>query len=322
MDVARVLSDRFNCMRCHAEREWFRISRPARRENSTIHRFQCIQCGDQIVAKVFRGGVSRYGDGDAKARARREYETLLALQRLFAPDGRYGTLEPLGCLESVGSGIVITHLFPGDDLIHYMKRLDAVGVAETCRAAGEWLRTLHESSESDPQTRELDTADKLSYLTDNYGALLRGNRKMWTAYRRLEKEGPRSGLRAFRTARLHGDFKPENMLCDGTRYVGLDVQWRTVGPAVYDLAPFLNHLWLAGRSIGSPKNRHYDLAETAFLAGYGDADEMRGLRWAQLYFALCQMGGYLKRGHLVGSYGDWKMRPLVGRLTAQLERTA
>lgn len=316
MDVAQVLGEQFDCARCHATGEWSQIARPALRQNSIVHRLQCAQCGDQIVAKVSRGNES--GDSDGRAHSRREYETLRALQLSFPADLRYATLEPLGYIESVGSGIVITRLFHGKDLIHYMRKLDTTSVAEACREAGGWLRTLHESGECDAQRRGLDAADKLSYLTNSYGALLRGDSKMWAAYRCLVQEGLRIGTPAFCAVRLHGDFKPENMLCDGRRYVGLDVQWQTAGPAVYDLAPFLNHLWLAGGSPGFPANRHYQQAETAFLAGYGHVDDMRVLRWAQLYFALCQLGGYRKRGHLAASYARWKIWPLVRRLTGQL----
>lgn len=319
MDVTQVLGCQFNCARCGAEGAWFPIARPALRQNSIVHRLQCAQCGDQIVAKVSRGDDLRDGNGEAMAHSHREYETLRALQSLFPPDRRYGTLEPLGYIESFKSGIVITRLFQGDDLIHYMRKLDTTSVAEACRAVGGWLRTLHESGDSDVQKRGLGAKDKLSYLTDSYGATLRGNLKMWSAYRCLEQEGSRMDTPVFCAVRLHGDFKPENMLCNGTQYVGLDVQWRTAGPAVYDLAPFLNHLWLAGRRFGSLAKRHYQQTEAGFLAGYGYAGDMRVLRWVQLYFALCQLGGYRQRGLLAASYASWKVWPLVRQLTGQLE---
>lgn len=142
---------------------------------------------------------------------------------------------------------------------------------------------------------------------------------MQAAYRCLRQEGSRLGASAFRTVRLHGDFKPGNMLCDGTRYVGLDVQWRTTAPAVFDLAPFLNHLWLARRRLESFDNRQYDQNESEFLAGYEAVDDIRTLRWVQLYFSLCQLGGYYQRGRLAAVYADWKVRPLVRKLVGQLQ---
>ena len=55
----------------------------------------------------------------------------------------------------------------------------------------------------------------------------------------------------------------------------------------------------------------YDMAGSVFLSGYGDADEMRALRQAQLYVARCNMRGYRQWGDPVASYASWKMRPLV-----------
>jgi aminoglycoside phosphotransferase (APT) family kinase protein len=125
-----------------------------------------------------------------------------------------------------------------------------------------------------------------------------------------------------RAVRQHGDFKPDNMLCDGTRYVGLDIRWRSIGAAAYDLAPFLNHLWSDGRAVvGSRTRRVYDLAESAFLSGYGDVGDMRTLRWVQLYFALCYMGEYRQRGRLAASYANWTVWPFVRRLVKQLQET-
>jgi hypothetical protein len=318
MDVAQTLADQFNCTRCHAAGGWLQTEPPALRQNSIVHRLQCANCGDQIVAKVNRANEPLAGDEEAGAHLRHEYETLCALQLLFPADSHYGTLEPLGYLESGGDEMVITRLFPGKDLLHYMRKLDPAGVAEACRAAGGWLRALHENGDPGARGRGLDAGDKLDYLTDRYGAVLRENSKTWAAYQRLEQESSRISTSVFGPFKLHGDFKPENMLCDGRRYVGLDVQWRTAGPAVYDLAPFLNHLWLGGYGFGSLANRRYQLAEAGFLAGYGYPDDMHILRWTQLYFALCQLGGYRKRGPLAAGYAHWKVWPLVRRLSRQL----
>jgi hypothetical protein len=268
------------------------------------------------VAKV--GRESELSDGQAQGHLRREYETLGALQRQFPSDKSYGTLEPLGYLEFSGSVILVTRLFQGDDLIHYMKTLDASGIADACRAAGGWLHRLHESGNCGMEMKGLGVADRLSYLTETYGAILCGNAALKAAYHCLEREGSQIDELTFRAVRLHGDFKPENMLCDGTRYVGLDVQWRTTGSPVYDLAPFLNHLWLARRRLGLRDERHYARVETGFLAGYKAVGDIRILRWLQLYFSLCQLGGYYQRGRLAAGYASWKVWPLARKLVGQL----
>ena len=266
--------------------------------------------------------VSRREDlrNDARAEARREYKTLCTLQRVFPQDERFGTLVPLGYLEFSGHGIMITRHFRGDDLAHHLRSLDEPGAQEACLGAGVWLRKLHESGAPDAKTRMLDVADKLDYLAVTYGAVLRRDRETVTAYRCLEQAGPRIDAREFRVVRQHGDFKPQNMLCDGTRYIGLDIHWQSIGAAVYDLAPFLNHLWLASRTLGGLlTNRHYRQRESMFLAGYGYGDDdAQALHWAQLYFALCHLGAYRQKGRLAAGYASWRIGPLVRELARRL----
>ena len=292
------------------------MTRPLLRQNSSIQRLRCARCQEQIVAKVSRRDDLR---NDARAEARREYETLCTLQRVFPQDEHFGTLVSLGYLESSGRGIMITRHFCGDDLAHHLRSLGEPGAQDACHAAGVWLRKLHESGDPGVQTRMLGVADKLDYLAVTYGAVLRRDRETWTAYRCLEQAGSRIDARAFRVVRQHGDFKPQNMLCDGTRYIGLDIHWQSIGSAVYDLAPFLNHLWLVSRTLGGLlTNRHYRQRESMFLAGYGYGDDAQAVYWAQLYFALCYLGAYRQKGRLAASYARWRIGSLVRELERQL----
>lgn len=318
MDVTPVINTQFVCARCHASGSWVLVGRPQSRQNSSIYRLQCTRCQEQIVAKV-----SRRGDlGDAaRVQARHEYETLCELQRVFPQDEHYGTLVSLGYVESSERGIMITRHFRGSDLTHYLRSPSAPGAPGACHAAGVWLRKLHDSNQVDQQTQVPGVADKLEYLKDTYGAVLRPDRNLLTACRRLEQAASHTDSRRSRVVRQHGDFKPQNMLCDGIRYIGLDIQWQSIGSAIYDLAPFLNHLWLAGRTLGcSFANRHYRHRESMFLAGYGyrDEDDTRAVHWAQLYFALCYVGGYRQKGRLAAGYASWRLGPLIRELSARL----
>lgn len=257
--------------------------------------------------------------GDARAEVLREYQTLCTLQSAFPQDEHFGTLASLGYLESSGLGIMITRYFRGNDLAHCLGSMNEDIAREACRAAGIWLRKLHGSGDPDSQAQKPDVTHKLDYLANTYGAVLRRERETWAAFRCLEQAASRINTMRFRVVRQHGDFKPQNMLYDGSRYVGLDIHWQNVGSPIYDLAPFLNHLWLAGRGLGGPrKNLHYRQRESMFLAGYGNGDDAQAVRWAQLYFALCYLGGYRRRGRLRASYANWKVGPLVRELAAQL----
>ena len=316
MNITQALNRQFECTRCHDSHNWIRTRRPAVRQNSSIYRLRCGHCGEQIVAKVVGG---TYSGEAARRRTRREYESLCELQSKFAQDERYGTLVPLGHLEYAGHGILITRFTRGEDLGHYLRTLDAAGVKAACRASGVWLKKLHESDVKSEQ-KYLGAADKISFLASTYGAALRRDREAVAAWELLARESSIIDAVAVIAVRQHGDFKPDNMLCDGTRFVGLDIPWQYTGAAVYDVAPFLNHLWLEGRvTTASRRLRLYDLAESAFLSGYGDIGEMHALRWVQLYFALCYLGACRQRGRLVASYASWKGWPLVRRLAAQLE---
>lgn len=296
------------------------MTRPLHRQNSSIHRLQCLRCREQVVAKVSRDdGLLR----DASAQTRREYETLCLLQRVFPQDERYGTLVPLGCLESTGRAIMITRHFPSNDLARHVRLLDAHAMQEACHAAGLWLRKLHDSSDTVAQKQVLNVADKLHYLASTYGGVLCGDRKTWATYRCLEQVGSRMGTQVLGFVRQHGDFKPQNMLCDGTRYIGLDIHWQSIDSPIYDIAPFLNHLWLGGSMLATSRAWHrHELAENGFLTGYGNVADMQALRWAQLYFALCHLGAYRQRGRLAARYMDWKLRPFALKLATRLEEAS
>lgn len=319
LDIAQVLNGRLGCTSCQTSKSWVATARTAVRQYSSVHRLRCQDCGQQIVAKVVGG---EYSSGYARVHARKEYEALCTLQSVFPQDERYGTLIPLGHLEWDGRGIVVTRLAPGQDLTHYLRTLDAASAEAACRSSGVWLKKLHESDVHE-QRKCLGTEDKISFLADTYGTDLHADPTTEGAYELFAQCGSQLDVEPVFAVRQHGDFKPENLLCDGTRYIGLDIRWRTIGAAVYDLAPFLNHLWLGGRVARRHRTRRiYEPLESAFLSGYGDVGDLRVLRWAQLYFALCYMGKYRQRGRLGGGFANWKVRPLVRNLVAQIREAA
>lgn len=317
MDVVRILNERFECTSCHALGRWARAARPSRRQNSDIHHLACASCGERIVAKLNRGQGPA---DDGRAQAVREYETLRALQGMFPQDGRFGTLVPLGQFEAEGRGIMVTRLFRGVDLARYSRKLALEEVQETFRSAGAWLRMLHQVGRNGAPAQTLGIADKLDYLERTHGSALRADPAVQEARGVLERIGSHLEMLAVPAVCIHGDFKPENLLYDGTRFVGLDIHLANVGAAVYDVAPFLNHVWFACNGAWSPRARQrHELACTGFLSGYGDLGDARVLRWVQLYFALCYLGGYRQRGALASRYASWKVWPLVRSLAGSLD---
>lgn len=319
MDVVRILNERFECASCHVTGRWTSAARPSMRQNSEIHHLACAQCGERIVVKVNRGQGPA---DDGRAQARREYETLCALQNMYPQDDRFGTLVPLGHLEAEGRGIMVTRLFRGVDLAHYSRKLALQDVQETFRSAGTWLRTLHQIERDGTSEQALGVADRLDYLERTYGNVLNADPAIQEASGVLARTGHRLDALTLPAVRIHGDFKPENLLCDGVRLVGLDIHLTSVGAAVYDVAPFLNHVWFAcHRPWSRSAKQRQELAYAGFLSGYGDVGDMRVLSWVQLYFALCHLGGYRKRGTLASRYANWKVWPLVRSLAGSLENT-
>lgn len=317
-NVTQILNKDFTCPGCQTSGNWHKTARPKNRANSTIYRLKCGRCGEEIVAKVPRSGSNPDG---ARLQARKEYRTLCELQFTFPQSAEYGTLTPLGYLEPDALGVMITRLFNGENLIRQARVLGFTRPSGVFYSAGVWLRKLHDSCPRGYQFRTLDVEGKIGYLERRYGAVWARHGKLHVICERFKERAANIKSIPVRTTWSHGDFKPENVLCDGHKYVALDMQLENYGAFVYDLASFLNHLHLA--SLGIPGywiRRDYPQAEKDFLAGYGGLgeQEMSALRWAQLYFALCYFGAYQQRSPIAAIYANWKMRPLANKLAAQL----
>lgn len=319
-ETVATVNSHLPCPQCHAAGTWAEAVRPKRRQNSTLHQLRCRQCGNRVAAKVSGGTQWRE---DHREQLENEYATLCSLSDAFSREEGGGVLQPLGYMESAGHGILVTQWFAGADLARSARRLDPDALEQSFRLAGSWLRRLHGADNKQRPCLQLGVPLKIKHLSQTYGEVLRTSPRAQEACKLLATTG--GGLEALttRAVRIHGDFKPQNMLYDGTRCVGLDIHWGIVGAAVYDLAPFLNHLWLAGAGHrGTSADERYQLAEDAFLQGYGLVDSMPAMRWAQLYFSLCHLGGYRQRGRLGAAYANWSILPLVRRLERQLREAA
>lgn len=287
------------------------------RQNATIHRLRCSRCNAEIVAKV----VETRGDTDTRPRALvREHEALNELQLAYPQDARFKVAAPVDFLTENSCAILITRFYPGDTAARYLRTRNPQRVAQLCRAAGTWLRKLHNCSPEKPARGQLGVTDKLGYMRANFGSAMSRDRVLRDGYTALERCAAELGPTELPFARQHGDCKPENILYDGTTMVGLDVQWETVGATVYDVAQFLDNAWLsvlpALRLSVAPGL--YPKAEAAFLQGYGEAHGMPGLRWAQLYFALCYLGRSHQRSWPARVYVRHEVYPLAKWLAHQV----
>lgn len=74
-------------------------------------------------------------------------------------------------------------------------------------------------------------------------------------------------LRTTRTALVHGDFSPKNLLVQGAHVVVLDWEVAHAGDPAFDLAYFAHHLWL--KAARAPAHAEaLDAALAAFRAAY------------------------------------------------------
>lgn len=314
MNIVAVLNGDLTCPACRTKDGWRLASRPRTRRNSTIHNLQCVNCNERIAAKTPHANDASGGSGWL---IQREFRTLSLLQTVFAQDGQFGTISPLGWFD----GIMVTRWFAGSDLRHYVRTLDAKRALDACRCAGAWLRRLHDSSPDCYKAQAFDVNDKLETLTDRYARLLNGDRGMTTPWNALKQHAATVARHPVRTTWSHGDFKPDNMLCDGRRYVGLDIHLQFEAPVVLDIASFLDHASLDSQNFVSAKPRHdFRLLEEAFLRGYGElgGQDLIALRWAELYFALSYLGRAWQRGPLWARHANWRVGPLVRTLAERL----
>ena len=250
-----------------------------------------------------------------------EYQALLAMQTIFSADDSYGALTPVGYIRFDRYEALVTRLFAGDDLYRCARRADARGLGPMFHGAGALLRKLHEACPNSISFRPLDAPSKLKHLDEAYGEQLLAAPSMFDAFTQLRDGASRIARTKVAWAWSHGDFKPENVLYDGRKIVVFDTKLSTNGDCVYDIASFLNHVRLGGRTPGGWKvSRDYQQIEAEFLSGYGTLGlpQIAVLRWAQLYFMLCYYGRYARRGKMAKLYAQYKIGILVRDIAKEL----
>jgi hypothetical protein len=311
-----VLNRALACPDCHGNATWRRTSRARIRQNSVIHWLECSDCRQGIVAKRPLVPGSALGD---HRRAELEYQVLRELESRFPQSDEYGTLIPVAYVDEVGT--LVTRRFAGRNLTSHLRRSHHSGPPEFGHKAGIWLRKLHDACPRGYDKQSLGVGDKVHYLESTYGAALAREPVARIAYEKLVEAGNELKASPFRCTWGHGDFKPENVLFDGQKYVGMDTLLEHRSAVLYDLASFLDHLLLAGRTIWRRDAREsFGEAGECFLTGYGDLDsgDLHAIRWLQLYFMLCYWARSQGRDRIRAIYGNWQILPLLRRAGTKL----
>jgi aminoglycoside phosphotransferase (APT) family kinase protein len=215
---------------------------------------------------------------DQADRRRLELEALRMVEARLEEvgDPKLVAVRPLGLLPE--SSAVVMEAFEGEPLHrHLMRGPFQRGAARRptalARAAGRWLRILHDTPPSTQQVRQAARSD-LAAAFASYGSFL-------AAARGSNELDPLVAAGIDAVSRLpdplplvitHGDFAPRNILVDATgRLAVIDLLARWQAPAYEDVAAFLVALHMSRANAvtrGVLFGPTFERLEPAFLAGY------------------------------------------------------
>jgi Phosphotransferase enzyme family len=214
-----------------------------------------------------------------------EYRILATLREQFAGLPYLTVVRPVACFAEELS--LLTEEWPGRGLDTVLGGVGGVRgrkrreeTARQCELAGEWLK--HFQSFTVPEEpRTFDLAELFQYceerlnLVRGAGARQLDGDTAVRVRRRLERLAVDVDRGELAVSGQHNDFRPENMLGDGSRLALLDFTGFRHGTRLYDFMKF----WLKLEDVeGSVFGRGREVSElqTAFRAGYGLGADPRG----------------------------------------------
>jgi hypothetical protein len=252
------------------------------------------------------------------------YNALERFAQLASGDPVLRCPEPLYVFPE--EGIVVAEWIDGPNLEKVFARASAAEAVEAARQAGNWLGRLQHLTEL--HSAPLPVAALLQGLDEVY----RANRR---AFRTVIRKATMDVLR--RTADIiaeqdvlwtssYGDFKPANLIWRERRLYGLDMNAGPPGPAIGDVAHFLNHT----ATTISPTGLFVPLTgrlERAFCDGYA-LDGGREL--PELPLAWTRLANAVRLRANAGSWSrpprlwitNWMLDRLLSRLTAEVSNLA
>lgn len=279
-------------------------------------------------SKVFRGTGNIYpqdvaikfyfdyrtGAPDRKA-ARAEFEALTQLSKL-SEAGVTLAAFPFAVFEEIG--IVVSEWLDGPTLASLLRLSGRRRARQAVSAAGGWLGRFHRATLEPAQplhararlsTVELDSLAGLPSL------------QIRSALNLLEATATQAASETAPRARLHGDFKSENLIVAKGELAGIDFGPVYRGSVINDIAQFLNNMDLSLFLF------QFDLRELTreFISGYertsGISLSRRLIAWERLVNALRLAVSHRRwcrppRRWIIG----WQLYHMISRLIAELEQ--
>jgi Ser/Thr protein kinase RdoA (MazF antagonist) len=227
------------------------------------------------------------------------------------------------------NGLVALEWFNGKSMSDYLTdlRFPAANLQQIFVRAGTWLRHFHAGSELSDSV--FDARKQLAQFDARFATSALGlDRTFARAHQLLKEKAASLENQIFRGARLHGDFKADNLMVVGDRMIGMDIQMRNHDSTLWDILPFLNRF---GLLIYSPSGMHLKRSrktfERAFLKGYFERDcsvsESRAIAWLRLMILLRQWDqrhSTLANKAIKRIANDWVYRQEAKWLCAELDR--
>jgi aminoglycoside phosphotransferase (APT) family kinase protein len=254
----------------------------ARRINSRIYRVSCVS---RILAiKECVGSTHK----SALSAAEREFKALTTLSAVprAVDDESIAPLPVVLCREHAAYAMTWVPGRTATELV--LSRLTAHAKAAALgSASGAWLRRFH-ALRPLPE-RENDFESKLDFVRQIVGAAGDRDPLLRRASERLAESAKAASAVRLPASWVHGDMKSDNLLVDGERVTGLDAQLVDENTVAYDLAPFLNHLFLLRWTPrGLLHRRKLKLMADRFLATYSPEAKNWGLpiTWLRVYLLL------------------------------------
>jgi Ser/Thr protein kinase RdoA (MazF antagonist) len=153
--------------------------------------------------------------------------------------------------------------------------------------SGAWLRRFH-ALRALPE-RDNDFESKLELVDEFVESGGGRDPLLHRASERLAENAKAASAVRMPASWVHGDMKSDNLLVDGTQVTGLDVQLVDENTVAYDLAPFLNHLYLLRWTPrGVLHRRKLELMAEGFLGAYSPQTKRWELpiTWLRVYLLL------------------------------------